>query len=76
MSLIASKETKFSVFEGPPWRLVRHVPQGTNWHPSSDYLKGTDEYGDPNSNDQPFSVKFDQDDFDQVPSFLHSNKQC
>ena len=27
------------------WTLVRHVPNETTWHPSSDQLQGTDVYG-------------------------------
>ena len=62
------------------WRLVRHVPEGNKWHPATDQLKGTDVYGDKNDKSQPFSVKWDTEEYDQVfdrfvlhihfPSFL------
>jgi len=50
---------------GAPWRLVRHVPAGDRWHPATDDLKGTDVYGDPKNMQEPFSIKFYQDDFNQ-----------
>ena len=32
------------------WTLVRHAPGGfTKWHPATDNLAGTDEYGDPST---------------------------
>jgi len=30
---------------GGGWQLVRHVPKGWNWHPSSDQLAGVNVYG-------------------------------
>ncbi len=33
------------VFEGGGWALVRRVEQGSNWHPATDNLRGTDSYG-------------------------------
>ena len=45
---------------------MRHVPQGTTWHPASDQLRGTDVYGDSNDPLQPFSVKWDTYDYNQV----------
>ena len=48
------------------WKLVRHVPPGLSWHPATDDLSGTDEYGTPDGplSNQAWSIKFDQDDFE------------
>ena len=48
------------------WKLVRHVPQGNTWHPSTDNLKGTDVYGTPSGplSDQAWSVNFEGESFD------------
>eukprot|EP01046_Picozoa_sp_COSAG06_P022759 COSAG06_NODE_1780_length_8407_cov_3.654230_2_plen_226_part_00 len=32
-------------FQGDDWTLVRRVKQGDTWHPATDELLGTDEYG-------------------------------
>ena len=32
-------------FQGKKWTLVRRVKQGPSWHPATDELLGTDEYG-------------------------------
>ena len=37
----------------------------TAWHPSTDHLKGTDIYGDPQINTAPWSVYFENLVFDQ-----------
>jgi len=50
---------------GSGWELVRWVPPGDNWHPATDQLNGTEEYGDPANRKKAFSVKFHQKDFDQ-----------
>ena len=50
----------------PTWKLVRHVPQGTKWHPATDKLARTDEYGDPGIPSQPFSVKWNTENYNQV----------
>jgi hypothetical protein len=44
---------------------VRHIPQGSTWHPATDALRGTDVYGCPNLQ-QAFSVKWDTYDYNQV----------
>lgn len=47
--------------DGGGWKLVRRVNQGLNWHPSSDGLAGTDEYGTATTDetsDQTFSIPF------------------
>ncbi len=30
---------------GDQWRLVRRVRAGNSWHPATDNLKGSDDYG-------------------------------
>ena len=55
------------------WRLVRWVPPGNQWHPSTDKLSGTDEYGSPEDKTSAFSVLFHQTDFDQ---FLFAEDDC
>ena len=52
-----------------PWKLVRHVPEGNEWHPATDYLGGSDIYGDQAQMEKPFSVKFDHENFTQVSLF-------
>jgi hypothetical protein len=54
------------------WKLVRHVPAGNTWHPATDQLRGTDQYGDPNT-DQAFSIRFDDDTF---TNFLFATGDC
>ena len=44
------------------WRLVRHVPAGSNWHPAKDHLEGTEVYGNPECHDEPWSVPFGEFD--------------
>jgi len=61
---------------GGSWRLVRHVPAGAAWHPAKDQLRGTAVYGDASGGEtstEPFSVKFDDSDFDQ---FLFATGDC
>ena len=44
------------------WTLVRHVPNETTWHPSSDHLQGTDVYGVSSKGpegDEAWSIHFD-----------------
>ena len=45
------------------WTLVRHAPGGfTKWHPATDNLAGTDEYGDPSTGPMsrsPWSIPFE-----------------
>jgi len=47
------------------WRRVRHVPQGDTFHSATDDLKGTDVYGNPEDDSQPWSIKFKLTDFDE-----------
>ena len=42
------------------WTRVRHVPAGNTWHPSKDYLVGTEEYGDPKDDTKAWSIKWDK----------------
>ena len=52
---------------GSSWSLVRHVPQGKQWHKATDQLMGTDVYGDPAMGlGTQFSVVFDNEDYNQV----------
>jgi len=48
------------------WLKVRHVPQSSGgWHPVNDNLMGTAEYGNPNNDDEPWSIKWDLSSFDE-----------
>ena len=43
------------------WTLVRHVPNETTWHTSSDFLQGSDVYGDASKGpdgDEAWSIEF------------------
>ena len=52
---------------GSSWSLVRHVPQGKQWHKATDQLRGTAVYGDPAMGlGTEFSVVFDNEDYNQV----------
>ena len=42
------------------WTRVRHVPTGNTFHLASDGLDGTEEYGDPSNDTQPWSIKWDK----------------
>jgi hypothetical protein len=46
---------------------VRRVKKGLPWHPATDHLKGTSEYGKPcgETDQETFSIKFDHEDFDE-----------
>jgi len=43
---------------GSGWKHVRHVPQGSNWHPATDDLMGTDAYGSHLVETAPWTVPF------------------
>ena len=47
-------------FQGSTWTLVRRVKQGDTWHPATDELAGTDEYGiyGDATSDSTFSIPF------------------
>ena len=47
-----------NVFDGG-WVRVRHVPSGNYWHPATDFLAGTDVYGDQNDDTNAWSVGFE-----------------
>ncbi len=49
-----------SAFEGGGWVLVRRIKSGSNWHPATDDLKGSDVYGTYGtaSSDSTFSVAY------------------
>ena len=47
------------------WREVRSMPPRTQWHPATDRLVGTDVYGTPFNDKDPWSVKYDHTIFDQ-----------
>lgn len=73
-------QTVCSTDNGPDdsdgWKLVRRVKAGGTWHPSTDQLVGTDDYGtflnDPQA-DSTFSRRFDHEQFDQ---FLFITGDC
>ena len=44
---------------GSNWTRVRHVPTGNTWHPATDSLEGSEEYGDSSDDNVAWSVKFD-----------------
>ena len=48
------------------WRHVRHVPAGPTWHPATDQLRGTDQYGDSGVSGQAWSLAWADQDFDQL----------
>lgn len=43
---------------GSGWKHVRHVPQGSNWHPATDDLMGTASYGSHLVETAPWTVPF------------------
>jgi len=51
--------------DGGNWSRVRHVPKGPKWYKAKDGLTGTEEYGNPNTMDEEWSVKFDDVFFNQ-----------
>ena len=50
---------------GACWRHVRHVPQGSTWHPATDQMRGTDVYGE-EGGDMAWSISFADINYDQV----------
>ena len=42
------------------WTRVRHVPAGNRFHPATDQLDGTEEYGDPLDDEKAWSIKWDK----------------
>lgn len=52
---------------------VRHAPAGRIWHPVNDNLEGTELYGDPTDDNIPWSIRFDQVDFDEF-AFVTGDK--
>lgn len=58
----------------PGWKKVRHVRGNAGrWHPASDGLAGTEEYGIPGTFEEDWSVRFDR----PVPrKFLFANGRC
>ena len=56
--------------DGGNWELVRRVKPGTQWHPSTDNLQGTDVYGtfaNDDTVDSTFSIAFN---IEEVQDFL------
>ena len=53
--------------DGGGWTLVRRVKPGDTWHPATDHLLGSEEYGTRGSetSDQTFSIRFDSTQFNQ-----------
>ena len=50
---------------GACWHHVRHVPQGGNWHPATDQMRGTEAYGSESGN-AAWSITFADINYDQV----------
>ena len=52
---------------GGGWTLVRRVKKGTAWHPATDHLAGTDEYGTlgHETSGESFSIRFNDTLFNQ-----------
>ena len=51
------------------------MPGTGNWHPSTDHLAGTTVYGDPNDDEEAWSVKFDDLCFEEmVFTFVDKSK--
>jgi hypothetical protein len=51
------------LIDGGGWKLKRFVPASNKWHPATDQLVGSDEYGILDSNIDPWSEKFIESDF-------------
>ena len=53
--------------DGGGWKLVRHVPEGSRWHPATDQLRGSDIYGTPSGplSSQAWSIPFNEECFNQ-----------
>ena len=57
------------------WVLVRHIPSTSNWYPIDDNLAGVETYGSPETNENTWSIKFE----DAVPGydeFLFATGDC
>lgn len=60
------------------WKLVRRIMSGSYWHPATDSLTGTDEYGtfvENSTIDATFSRTFD-DEIDNSTQFLFAAGDC
>jgi hypothetical protein len=51
------------LIDGGGWELKRFVPASNIWHPATDQLVGSDEYGKLGNNVDPWSENFIQSDF-------------
>ena len=53
--------------DGGGWTLVRRVKEGNSWHPATDSLAGTDEYGSLGyeTSEETFSILFNTTLFNQ-----------
>jgi hypothetical protein len=45
--IVVEEEQVFSIPSTNDWTLVRRTSSANNWHPATDSLYGTDEYGTP-----------------------------
>ena len=54
------------------WELVRYVPQGLYWHPATDHLNGTHQYGTFGDLSQAFSQDWSFRNFKEVRISIHS----
>merc|ERR550539_1709923 len=59
-----------SILSSGGWKRVRHVPQGTTWHPVNDNLLGTGSYGNQNDDTNAWSIPWSIEEFDE---FLFSS---
>jgi hypothetical protein len=56
--------TSYLAKEGGGWRVARHA-KPDEWHLAKDNLVGTEVYGIKDCYEEQYSVKFDDDNFDQ-----------
>lgn len=54
------------------WKRVRHVPRGPRWHPASDHLQGSANYGDPTDDNAAWSLEWNSGKYLQI----HSYRKC
>ena len=64
--------------DGGGWTLVRRVKKGTTWHPATDFLTGTDEYGTlgHETSDETFSIRFNETKFNQFLFATGDHQLC
>lgn len=55
-----------NTISGGGWKKVRHTAKGNKWGPATDLLKGSQAYGDPKDDSKHWSIKFDNEKFDEI----------